>query len=254
MANYFLRLTALSVTLSLGLASMQSLPARATSEHSPLSQTVLKGGERILAEVNYQEPNTEPPPGNREAGASRSPCLSGDRSLIALTPEKSGGLTGSEHPTFFFYVPPNTAQSAELILKDENKNKVYETSVSIASTTPGIVKIGMPAGASKPLEIGKNYRWYFSLICNPDDRSGDLVVDGWVRRVELSQTLVGALEKAKERQRAALYAEARLWYDTLTALAVLRMDNPSDSQLAADWKDLLNKVGLAQLAETPLVQ
>ncbi|WP_017715345.1 DUF928 domain-containing protein [Kamptonema formosum] len=137
-------------------------------------------------------------------------CLTGATPVTALVPDrinKTGGLTGSGYPTFFFYLLATFAAKAELTLKDEAENQVYSTALTIDGYRPGIVSIGMPAGsASKPLEIGKKYQWGFSVICAPQENSENPFVKGWIQRVELSADLKAKLDKAQGRDRAALYA------------------------------------------------
>lgn len=260
MAKYSRHSITISAVLFLEIFSIPSWPELAQRQPNPLSQTVARGEELLVARITYKDPDTGPPPGNRESSGTRGKaCLTGTTPVTALVPDrrdKTGGLTVSGYPTFFFYVPATVAAQAELTLKDEAENKVYETAFTIDGSRPGIVSIGMPAGsASKPLEIGKKYQWGFTLICDSNDNSGNPFVKGWIQRVELSADLKANLDKAQGRDKAELYAESGWWYDALTALAGLRVENPTDPALATDWKDLLNQVELRQeISETPLVK
>ncbi len=191
--------------------------------------------------------------GRRRPASARGPCLPSEKSLTALMPETNLGLTVATHPTFFFYIPQTTATSAEFVLLDEaNNHKVYETTFTITGT-PGIVSVSLPASKTlPPLEIGKDYHWYVSVICDPDDRSGDVYVDGWVQRVEPTPSLMSQLEKASPAERVALYRKNGIWHDTLTFLAEGRRLNPSNSALAAEWATLLRSVGLEKIAQERL--
>jgi len=170
-----------------------------------------------------------------------------------LRPETDIELTLAKYPTFFVYVPSNDAETAEFVLLDENDQDVYRTTFK-TSGEPGVVSLSLPAFANlPPLEVGKAYHWYFSLIYNPEDRSKDTVVEGWIQRVEPSLTLERELEKATPRDRVALYANSGIWYDSLTSLAELRRSQPSDSMLFEAWEKLLGSVGLSKIVKQPFV-
>jgi hypothetical protein len=145
----------------------------------------------------------------------------------------------------------------ELALLDKNDKEIGKTTVDVPSTTSGIVSFrlsdiqGLP-----PLEVGKDYHWYLSMICNTEDRSADIFVDGWVRRVEVDPVLAGELKTLAPKDRASLYAVDGIWYDTLAALYEARRASPEDSSLAADWADILESesTDLGKVAREPLVR
>ena len=198
-------------------------------------------------------------PGNPVGGAVRrtNSCLTGQTPLTALAQADKLGLTTAEYPALFFYIPqssPNT--KVELALVDENDKQIGKTVVDAASITPGIV--GMKLSDIKglpPLEIGKNYHWYLSMICNPQRRSADVFVSGWVRRIELDPVLTNELKNLTSRDRASLYAVEGLWYDTLAALYEARRASPDDLSLANDWASVLGSESteLGTIAKEPLI-
>jgi hypothetical protein len=209
--------------------------------------------------------NAPPPPddinapGNRAAGGKRG-CesiskqftASQEKELTALVPvyqspngELVLGLTTTSHPTFWFYVPYVTTASTEFVLQNEVGQTVYKSSVSL-SRTPGVVKLSLPSTASL-LKIGERYHWYFNIFCNP--QQPPVFVDGWIKRVEPKPTLKSQLEKATLKQRIALYATNGIWYESLTASAELRRLNPKQ----IDWTNLLQSVGLNDIASEPIV-
>jgi hypothetical protein len=165
-------------------------------------------------------------------------------------------LTVAANPTFFVYVSETTAKSAEFLLfnDQEQDNEVYQatlqlpTAPSSSVSTPGIVKVSLPANVS--LETGKNYRWVFALNCiAPDgDLSGTLYVDGWIQRTELSPDLKTKIEQATPLEQAQLYAQARIWSETLMLASQLRSSKPDE------WEELLNSVGLTEIAQAPFIE
>jgi hypothetical protein len=198
------------------------------------------------------------PSGQRRGGATQSLCPSTEENLVALIPSTNIGLTVAEHPQFWFYISSSSRRSflAEFVLIDEHENDVYKTpeNYRLPENTSGIISITLPQ-TSPPLQEGKYYRWVFSLICNPSDRSGDLTVNGWIERVPLESKLEQQLKTAANPiDRVFLYANAEngLWYEALTSLAQLRLSYPQDEQLAKDWISLLESVDLADIAQKPL--
>ena len=214
--------------------------------------------------IKFRPPTGLRPPDIREVarlegGATRGGSFWRGQPPTALLPDSGTGLTVAEYPTIFVYVPllevpRTTVRTAEFVLRDEKGNQVYATTFTLPDTE-GIVSISIPAtGTLTPLKIGKEYGWNFLLIPDPDDRAQNSLVEGSIKRVPLSPTLVRELQKASPNDRPAMYAEAGIWYETLTTLAELRRANPNDATLANQWKDLLRSVGLNRIAEKNLLE
>ena len=210
-------------------------------------------------------------PGSRtgEASRSRGVCPRVTTPLTALMPVTKGtssgqsasttpttlesvyGLTVAERPTFWFYVPyPLTSsRPLEFVLQDEKGNEVYQTQFTESGTVPGVVGLQLPPTVD-PLEVGKRYQWFFLIYCNPEEPT---FVEGWVERVELNPTLKNQLDQATTpQQKAAVYAEAGVWFEALTILAELRRQKPNDQALNAQWLELLQSVGLEAIATEPV--
>jgi hypothetical protein len=200
-------------------------------------------------------PNIQGGNEQREPGGTRgNDCTAGEAPLTALLPGTSTpGLTTAASPTFFFYLPENSAEGAEFVLYDEKSEAIYEKQVTVP-TTEGVVSISIPTDPEVPeLKVESNYYWTFALVCDYDDRATDEYVQGQIQRVELSPDLTTEIENATVRDRVALYADAGIWYDTLTTLAQLRRENPTDPLLERNWVDLLQSVGLDKIAREPLL-
>ena len=160
------------------------------------------------------------------------------------------GLTTVEHPTFWFYVPyaPKNINSVKFVLLDEKDNLVTKEPIPISlSNTPGVISVSLPK-TERPLLIGQYYHWYFLIDCNPQSRSDDVAVEGLVQRIAPKDELIRRLQTATPGQRVALYAQAGIWQDAVTTLGELKRAKPQDPVLAADWKDLLESVGLEDIA------
>lgn len=209
----------------------------------------------------YQPPLGIGKPTRVDGGGTRSgpgsSCLSPGKPLMALVPSSNFGATVAAYPTFFVYMPALSPQRAplpvEFVLQDKNDNEIYKATFK-TSGKPGIVTLTLPSQAGLlPLEVGQDYKWSFSVICQSADRSRDMAVVGWVRRVELNPTLSTQIKQASPQKQVELYAEAELWQDALAIVAQLRRDKPTDSAVAADWAKLLTAAGLENLTQELLL-
>lgn len=258
----------LSIPIQVQAQSNHPATSKQQPQQKPPNEQKNKAADRFVPPI----PPDLGSPGQREGAASRGGCPLMENPLTALVPvtkaasgEKQQGklakpapefvwsLTAAEHPTFLFYVPysPPSLKSVEFALQDRDDNDVYRTYVKLPATS-GIVSLNLPA-ASKPLLIGKPYHWFFKISCDPQTTSVPIFVEGWVQRVTPSSTLTSQLKTASPQQRIDLYATNGLWQDALTSLAELRLVNPDDANLKADWNKLLQSVGLADIASKPIV-
>jgi hypothetical protein len=232
--------------------------------------------------VNNSSINFTPPPpppdrgaaGDRGGAASRG-CGSSNESLMALVPvyqqtlnqnqqeaiplTKVWGLTTAAHSTFWFFVPHDKSSitAIEFVVKDEStkpSQTIYRSAINPPSN-PGIISVRLPE-TTAPLQVGKMYHWFLKVRvnCNPQQPAELQYVEGWVERVKLNSSLAQRLQQATPQQQAALYAENGIWYDALTTLAELHVDQPTNASFVADWKSLLNSVGLENLANYPVVK
>ncbi|MBE9093572.1 DUF928 domain-containing protein [Tychonema sp. LEGE 07203] len=174
--------------------------------------------------------------------------------LTSLAPQNKIARTVSDNPTFFFYLPPTRAKLAEFILQDASGKEIYQQTLAISNVS-GTIEVSIPANKNvPPLEAGKSYRWSFTVICDSQDRSGDMLERGTVLRVELSADIRSQLEKADPRQKSFIYAENGIWQDAISTLAAARRAQPDDPTLKADWESLLDSVKLGKIAKEPIVQ
>lgn len=191
-------------------------------------------------------------PGRREGGGTRGGCATQQPALTALIPKTNWGLTLNEHPTFFWYIPQNMAVAAEFVLLDPANAEIYTATMPLTSQG-GVIQVSLPTdGSVPPLEADKLYHWYFSLVCDPLDRSADQFTDGWVQRTLPSPELIQRLETASDQEKIAIYSQAGIWYDAIATLSTLRQAQPENTELAQQWQVLLESIGLETLADRPL--
>ncbi|MEB3826137.1 DUF928 domain-containing protein [Phormidium sp. CCY1219] len=259
--TYYTSLMSAGLALCLGLFAPGANSAKAVDFVPPdnvgAPRGRVGGGTRGSAFDQVVEPGA---PGRRIGGGSRGCSIGGgqpsDRLLTALIPESMVGLTVEEYPTFFWYLPPTDATAVEFVLMDEKgETVIYETTFRTKGE-PGIVSLSLPENASlPPLDLDKNYQWYFSMICNPEDRAADIFVRGWIRRVEPTIALRQELQEATSQlERAQVYAQNGIWQDTLASLATSLRDNPRNRLVKDEWEQLMRDQGLTTIADAPLVQ
>ncbi|NEO98293.1 MAG: DUF928 domain-containing protein [Symploca sp. SIO2E9] len=194
--------------------------------------------------------------GNRQAGATRGNCVQGQQTLTALVPASGLGATFDEYPTLSWYMPETSASGLELVLLDSKNQEIYATKHTLAKSSegivssPGVMSLTLPPFANlSPLAINQEYQWQLSLICNSQDPSADVIVEGIIRRVPLDPILARRLQWASPQERMDLYAQREIWYDTLKTLLILRRDRPRDKELKTAWEELLDSVGLQKIAQ-----
>lgn len=187
----------------------------------------------------------------RGRGAINGPCRKLDEPLIALVPSTQEGVpfveqTISQRPNFWFYIPslPVTQPYAEFVLTDEDGKDVY-SGVFPLQSTPEIISLQLPSNFTS-LKPNKDYRWIFHAICNPQDRSADVVVNGWLKYTPANDNLNWRLKLTPVTERTQVYIENQLWYETLTNLAELRQQNPQDAIIQADWAKMLQEMSLPE--------
>jgi hypothetical protein len=169
---------------------------------------------------------------------------------LAILPETNLGLTASNSPVIFVYVPENKAVLAELTLGDQDQKEIYRTSLPV-SQQEGILMLKLPEEVN--LSVEKQYNWRFSLVSNHNDLKR-LSTGGWLEKVAQNKNITDAQSKEIETWKGInLLAEEGLWYDTLEQLALLHLENPEDEQIKLEWTELLKSVGLEQrVAESPI--
>lgn len=246
-------LVSIALSLGLGIVAVLSTTAQVRSESEISGQEIR---DRGILQVTFDPPN-EGLPKNSAGGASRSGSC-GDQSLtqslcvIPLMPTSNEGLTVAERPTFLMYVPQTSAKEIFFAIKDENNRHHFQTKIPITGTS-GIMSFTLPAEAPA-LEIEKTYQWSLILIGEQGLRPDSPGVEGQIRRVEINPIRMGQLEQMSPIERAALYGEDGIWFDTIGTLAQLRRSQPNDSTLAATWEELLSSVGLQEIATEPLLR
>jgi hypothetical protein len=183
-------------------------------------------------------------PGGRVGGASRGTVKVAAPlpTIELLAPDGHTGLTTSATPILYFFVSqPITWPTQFTISAPTQPNPLVEVNIP-APTETGVYAL-RAGDYHVRLEPGVLYTWSVSVILNPKARSRDIVASASLLRVAPDPAIETALRAAPAGRRAALFAQAGLWYDAVAAAA----DTAAlDRHAALDA--LMNEVGLAEPA------
>ncbi|NJL01721.1 MAG: DUF928 domain-containing protein [Spirulinaceae cyanobacterium SM2_1_0] len=205
-------------------------------------------------EANYQPPAGIGAPQRVEGGASRDGRRD-TRILTALVPTSNQfGATLAARPTIYTHMPAavnaDVASIVEFELLDEAGQLIYLTDRLLPAETAGIVSIRLPESAPA-LDVDRNYQWMVRVYDRNDEVIGQ--TEGWIQRVDRPAQLPANLQRATAYDQAMHYAEARLWYDALAAMAIAYRENPT-AEVRKSWTQLLRSAGLAEVANARLLQ
>ncbi|MBE9067951.1 DUF928 domain-containing protein [Leptolyngbya cf. ectocarpi LEGE 11479] len=173
-------------------------------------------------------------PGRRISGASRLPssaCAQNAGPLVAIVPETNLGTTATAEPTLWLRVPDvASAKQLEFYLFNAQDKIIYQTSFTV---DPSAELVGLDLGVmthAPKLEVDQRYRWAASIVCNPNNRSENISVEGWVDRVEVSNS-----------------DSNRLWYDHLGLLVEELQRYPHNQDVLSQWQTLMASARLDQI-------
>lgn len=186
-------------------------------------------------------------------------CPPTERSLTALIPNPNEPIqTSAAHPTFWFYVPyaiaaDPAAFTLKLVLQDQEHREIYQAAFPVPEAIePGIISLRLTP-ETPALEVGQTYRWYFLIYCNdPQQIYEPAFVEGQIQREPLLPAAEPPIAQPASEQ-FLHYAEAGWWFDTLTALAAARQQNPLDRQLDQAWRAILQEFNLSAIQQAEIV-
>ncbi len=227
-----------------------------------LSVPVWHTASYAKAKVTFNPPRNQAPR-STTGGASRDSNVCGISTaknsstvVTPLLPNTNIGLTATVRPNIFVYVPQTIAKKAFFSVQDENTNHYYQTTIDLPEK-PGVMEIKFPDSAPE-LKTNKNYKWSLAVICGESLEPDSPLVSGWIRRVENNHNLRNQPTNQENSKNSLLESISKLasnglWYDSLTALAQLIREQPSNQNLADSWEELLKSANLNEIAKEPLV-
>ncbi len=214
----------------------------------PLSLSLFTPLAQAQSRVRYVPPSNLGTPIVSTPGATRSAGCVGSTTdcLIGLVPDLVAETapvpqTISARPTIYFLIPKVdgkvifTLHEADSML--EKGKRIYLTNFELKSKA-GILAFKIPDHVQS-LKLDQNYVWEFM------DTDNDVKVIGSIRRVLPNQNLVRKLKEVSlPLDRAALFAQEGIWYETVQTLAEALQGTPKKAEIVSEWNELLKSAKL----------
>ena len=177
----------------------------------------------------------------RVGGGSRGGAAD-DLSVEVLVPD-SVALTTQAQPSLYWYQSKAAKTQCEVTVTEPKNPKPLLLLKSSTPTPAGIHAIRL---AKFHIELKPDvvYRWSVAVIEDPDNRSQDIVANGVIKRIALSDELATKLGQASDQDKPALYAENGIWYDALQSISDQIDHAPQDASLRQERANLLKQVGM----------
>jgi Domain of Unknown Function (DUF928) len=191
----------------------------------------------ITFTTDFDPPGDDAPDDTVGAGSrTNGQCESQAQRIEPIVPARNYGLTLEERPAIWVNLAQVSAKQVILVFANEAGTS-YQRATLPMPTRSGIVSFKLPDQAT-PLTVGKNYRWSLVMVCGNSVQPDDLVLSGWVQRVERTEQLDRQLSRKTPMQQAHWYGENGFWYDLMGALYDIRQAQPEV------WQNFLTTAGI----------
>jgi hypothetical protein len=176
------------------------------------------------------------------AGAVETPRIQ------VLAPDHVG-LTAEASPTLYWTLSESTDLRVELVVTDERAGApIVDQALDGAPAGTHALRL---ASLGISLTPGVTYRWYATLVPDPEERTSEVVSGGAIRRVDPAPDLVRQLAETEPGRRAHVLAQAGFFYDALDTVSRWTAEDPETPAPRRYREALLRAVGLAEAASTP---
>lgn len=175
-----------------------------------------------------------------------------DPEVKALVPDHVG-LTIKETPVVNWFVSKPTSHEVVVTLRDDRSPKAFQEKTIAAPKQPGIYTINFKE-LGFVLEPNVQYRWFVSVIRDPNQHSNNPVAGGVIERCEFNACVMelNPVLTCSSEEDVMKNARAGLWYDAMGCLCSLIDADPKNDKLRRLRARLLKDVGLNGVAEWDL--
>ncbi|MBW4643942.1 MAG: DUF928 domain-containing protein [Goleter apudmare HA4340-LM2] len=185
------------------------------------------------------KPTNRKPASDYSRSAGKRGCPNEPNATIPLTllaPQTYIGFTASLRPTFVGFVS-NSQQVEFRVFEFISDNRVQQIgNEAIKDAKSGIFTISLPE-KYPDLSVGKKYLWQLTINCS--ENNTNIVEAAEFMVVETPSTLKNVLSTTSDDlQKAHVYAEAGLWYESLAEAVQLK----NDGKLGKLGSTLVNNV------------
>ena len=190
------------------------------------------------------QPRKDFGPRARIGGQSRG-AESGNPLLIALVPDHIA-FTIKHDPALCWYLSMHTSRPVTITVVDARGFRpILEQ--SLPSPVGAGIHCVRPREYGVELKEQETYRWFVTLIVDPDRPSLDVVAGGMIERLSFDEAC--ALDMpctwtACNRDAIYRYSESGLWYDAISCLLDLIEHDDDKDALRRMLNHLLNQTGV----------
>lgn len=168
-------------------------------------------------------------------------------SLHLLAPDHVG-LTWSEQPTLYWYLPEPSSTLIEITLRDGSSVKPLLEFQVPPPARAGVHAVRL-ADHQARLTPEKTYQWFVSIVPDPARRSRDFSANASIRRSDPPEAARAKLRLASEQHgEVFVYADNGVWYDAIDSVSSRIDAAPDDPEPRDQRAALLDQVGLSEIA------
>lgn len=227
------------IVLSAATAVALAVPHRSPAADAPVAQIANQGSAPAAGLPVYKPPKRGAPVrtvgGGTRGADGRVPVVA------ALAPEQTA-QTAAEQPVLYWYLGEVPAQKIEFTLVDPRQAKPI-AEATLQPTAAGVQSVRLSDRGVR-LDADVAYAWYVAVILDPEQRSKDVITGAGIERVAAPPDLAQRLASAGPGGRAAVYADAGLWYEAIASVQDAIASAPSDPAPGQQRAALLEQVGL----------
>jgi hypothetical protein len=216
-------------------------PAISSENDSHGEETIMPNAVPV-----YMPPIRGAPVG-RVAGGTRGILDEYPSDLCVISPDHTA-MTIRRQPALYWFLREKTVHPVELtIIEEQAIDPLLETRID-RPLHAGIQKLQI-ADYGISLKQDVTYKWFISIVPDPNHRSKDTLAWGAVRYISISDDLVQKLSLLDKKASVDVYARAGIWYDAFACISDLIRSDPNDSTLVEMYRALLEEVGLSQILQ-----
>lgn len=206
--------------------------------HMPVASA--ENSTALLQYVEFVPPLDDGAPSHSRGGATRNP----ECDALQVLPENGSGLTTEARPMIQAYFQSGVKQ-VWMQVEAEDGSELYtygDDEYFVLPEGEGFVEIPLPESMGE-LTLNKLYSWKLVLLCDQPFGPSSPQVSGGIRRVEPVASLAER-ESMSLYEKMSISAESGLWYDYISALTLMKEENPESTQLMQNWEAALRAVDL----------
>jgi len=221
------------------------------TEEKGSNEAVRSSEEKEVPSKTDDGPRTTPVITNNPPlrGAPRGRIGGGSRgigddlyTLFVLAPDHVS-LAVKEQPLLYWSLSRESTYPMELtVIGQQSITPLLEEKLE-PPVGPGIHELNLK-DHDIHLDTGVQYRWFVSIVPDPDRRSRDILAGGAIERVELSQGEKAEYVHLSPGDKAIHYAAAGFWYDSVQSVMEMTGSDPDSGEAREMTQALMRQVDL----------